>query len=230
VDRILGLTGLTLLSALMLSVVFAARWIMGAETYFRLEGRQEQELMRAAWVAAVMLAGLGGTGIFVFSRRLRRMLHLDRLSRWLPLAKQIATAEQALECYRRNLSSVAWAMGQTLVVHISFILGIIFLGNSLGLAIPWYQYVIHIPLIYIIAAVPIVPGGVGLAESFYWVFFSPWGNREEILALALLARLIPMFWALPGAMVAVTGPKIPSAEQIQAEIAAVEDAGGAGNS
>ena len=43
-------------------------------------------------------------------------------------------------------------------------------------------------------------------------------HNIEILALALLARLVPMFWSLPGVLVAVTGPKRPSSAEIEAEL------------
>jgi hypothetical protein len=44
--------------------------------------------------------------------------------------------------------------------------------------------------------------------------------------LALLARLIPVLWGLPGAVVAVTGSKVPAIDSMQAELAQREEAGG----
>ncbi|MCJ7543925.1 MAG: hypothetical protein MUP47_05060, partial [Phycisphaerae bacterium] len=41
---------------------------------------------------------------------------------------------------------------------------------------------------------------------------------SQVVALALLVRLMPMFWSLPGAVVAVTGAKVPPSGDIQAEL------------
>jgi len=203
VDRLLGLTGLTLLSAIMLTIVFAS------PGYFDAQGRHAEQLVTAAWVAGGVLAFLTAGSAFVFSRRLRRWLRLERFYQRLPLAGQIERAAQGIRRYRHAPRAMARAMGHTFVAHVLFIGGIALLGASLSLAIPWYQYVIYVPLIYIIAAVPIVPGGVGLAENFYVAFFAGLtvAGESSILALALLARLVPMFWALPGVIVAVTGAK-----------------------
>ena len=82
------------------------------------------------------------------------------------------------------------------------------------------------PLIYIIGAVPLTPGGVGWIENWYVEFFraSPSGV-STILVLALLARLVPILWGLPGVIVAVTGVRLPGAESMQAELAAGDGAG-----
>jgi glycosyltransferase 2 family protein len=217
VDRVLGLAGLTLLSVIMLTVVFGARWL-GAGGQFHLVGQQEQNLKMAVWVAGAALAALVGAVLLAFSPFLRRVLGLNLLNRWLPLARQLDVAEHAFQCYRRNPLAIARAMGQTFIVHLLLVFGIALFGTSLGLSIPWYQYVVHVPLIYIIAAVPIVPGGVGLVESMYQAFFWGWAQPDGILALALLARLVPMLWSLPGVIVAMTGPRIPSADEIKAEM------------
>ncbi len=205
VDRLLGLTGLTLLSVIMLAVFFAA------QGHFDPHRLQTESLTRAAILAGLVLAVLTGGGVFVFSRRLRRWLRLERFYQRLPLAGQIEKAAQAIGRYRHAPSAMARAMGHTLVAHLLFIGGIALLGESLGLRIAWYQYVIYVPLIYIIAAVPIVPGGLGLAENAYVAFFAGLTVAAEgptaVASLAILARVVPMLWALPGVVVAVTGAK-----------------------
>ena len=35
---------------------------------------------------------------------------------------------------------------------------------------------------------------------------------------ALLARIVPMLWGIPGALVAISGPKLPQAETLEAEL------------
>ena len=67
------------------------------------------------------------------------------------------------------------------------------------------------------------PGGLGVTETFYVTFFSSAAGStgvaaSQILALALVARLIPMLVSLPGLAVALTGPKLPKAAQMKAEL------------
>jgi hypothetical protein len=215
-DRLVGLIGLTVLSSVMLAVVMICR-ILGAGHLFG--PIDAGKLHLAALVAGSVLAGLLALGALSLSSRLRRLLHLNQLYHRLPMRSQVTRVGDSLRLFRHRLGALGKAMGQTLSVHLMFVLSIGLCGASLYLRIPWYQYVIYIPLIYIIAAVPIVPGGVGLAEGMFVTFFGVWADQSQILALALLARLVPMFWALPGILVAISGPKLPPAEQMQAEMA-----------
>lgn len=220
VDRLLGLTGLTLLAAMMLAVLFALRWARPGSGGVD----DAHQLVLAALAVGVVLAVLVVACTVLLSRRLRRWLRLERLCMRLPLARQILAARDATVRYRAHLLSVAWAMGQTLLAQMAFIAGILLVGVSLGLPVPWHAYFVYVPLIYIIAAVPVVPGGIGLAESFYITFFTAWAGESEILALALLARLIPMFWAMPGLVVAIRGARVPSRDQMEAELAGSAEA------
>jgi len=43
-------------------------------------------------------------------------------------------------------------------------------------------------------------------------------GASEVLAVAMLARLTQIFCSLPGAIVAVTGPKLPEAKAIEKEL------------
>ena len=92
------------------------------------------------------------------------------------------------------------------------------IGLSLNMDAPWYAYFVYVPVIFIIAAVPITPGAVGLTELLYQMAFAEGCNPSKVIVLALLARLIPMFWGLPGAVVAVTGTKLPKAKDMEAAL------------
>ncbi|MFW6155488.1 MAG: lysylphosphatidylglycerol synthase transmembrane domain-containing protein [Planctomycetota bacterium] len=217
-DRALGLTSLALLSAAMLAgVAVAGAW-------FGLEVGYTGRLGRIAVGLAVLLGVLAVVATVVFSRRVREGLHLERLYNHLPLAAHLRSADAALDRVRGAPGAVAGAMAVSIGIHLMLVTSVALLGMSLGAGIPWYQYAICVPLIYIIAAVPIVPGGVGLAEGFYVAFFGAWTVESRILAMALLARLIPMLLSLPGVLVAVGGPAHPSAARMKAELEADEAA------
>jgi uncharacterized membrane protein YbhN (UPF0104 family) len=92
------------------------------------------------------------------------------------------------------------------------------LGGSINLPVPWHSYFLYIPLIYILGSVPLTPGGAGWIEYLYLVFFAGLANSSEILAFALLARLFPIAWAIPGMIVAVSGPRLPKIQTMQVEL------------
>jgi len=157
----------------------------------------------------------------LLSPGLRRALRLQKIASRLPFQRHVAVLSQAADLYRRRSTALLKALGMTFGGQAFFITAIMLVGFSLGLEVPWYYYFLYVPLIYIIAAVPISPGGLGLAETFYVTFFAPAGALpSEVLALAVVARLIPMIVSLPGLVVAMKGAKLPPAEEMAAALSA----------
>jgi hypothetical protein len=206
-DRVLGLTELTLLASVMLLVVWAAGMAPVGE------------LRLPAVLVAIILSGMVAVFVFLFSARARQMLRLQKLYQHLPLAHHIAAAGEVTRLYRRNVTSMVKAVLLTVLIHVTWIGSIILTGAALSLATPWHGYFLYIPLIYTIGAVPLTPGGVGLVEKFYLVFFvTAMCSPSRVLALALLVRLTPVVVSLPGAVVAITGAKLPKTEALEAEL------------
>jgi uncharacterized membrane protein YbhN (UPF0104 family) len=182
-------------------------------------GWNERLYVPAAVVVVVLAAVTAGLSLLL-SPGLRRALRLQGIISRLPLQHHIAVVGQAASLYRRRARALLKAIGITFSGQVFFIAAIMLAGMSLAIVVPWYQYFLYVPLIYIIAAVPISPGGLGLAETFYVTFLTPLGAAaSEVLALAVVARLVPMIFSLPGVIVALKGARIPPPEQIQAELA-----------
>jgi len=185
-------------------------------------GLETLERMKAPAISlAVVVCIVAGGLLFLLSRRFRGALHLQRLYRRLPIAHHLAAAGDAADLYRKHYGALVQAVAITLAAHVLWIGGILLLGWSLGLAAPAYRYFVYVPLIYIIGAAPVSIGGLGLVEGLYQYYFAS-ANASAVLALALLARLIPVLWSLPGIVFAVTGPKLPKAETIEQELAAAD--------
>jgi uncharacterized membrane protein YbhN (UPF0104 family) len=211
VDRVMGLAELALMAGGMLVVVLSA----GLREFAKVKG--------AAISVAVILLCVVGMLTFLLSARFRQVFHLEKIYRRLPIAHHIAAAGDAAKLYRQRIGFLGRAILITFGAHIAFVGFVATMGISLGLQTDWYNYFVYVPLIYIFGAIPLTPGGVGLIESFYVDFFkSPVCGASTILVLAMLARLVPILWGLPGAVVAVTGAKLPKAAAIQAELAAEE--------
>ena len=204
VDRVLGVTELALLAGVMMLVVWAA-------------GRASYETIRLPLVTVtVALASVFFTMLFVLSERFRRIFRLQRFYRHMRIARHLEAMGKAAVVYRVRIWGLFHAIVISFAAHLAWVASIALIGLSLELDVPFYSYFLYVPLIYIIGAVPLTPGGIGLIERFYLLFFA--ANPSEVMALALLARLIPVFWGLPGAIVAVTGPKLPPSETLEAEL------------
>jgi len=207
VDRAVGLLQFAIMPAVVLALLFVA-------------GRRIEHMGRLAVVVGVVLAGVLAGRTLLLSSALRRALRLDRLLSRLPLRRQLRMAGQADELYRRRLPTLLQALGITFVGQGICITAIMLAGFALLDNVPWHQYFLYVPLIYIVLAVPVTPGGWGVMEGLFVMFFaSGAGGDSQAIALALVSRLFPMAWSLPGVVVAVTGPKLPRPEQMQAELA-----------
>ncbi|NBB94271.1 MAG: flippase-like domain-containing protein [Planctomycetes bacterium] len=217
VDRVMGLVELMMMAGVMLAIVLLA----GLESWQRMT----VPAITVGVVACIVAVAMA----FLLSRRLRGALRLQTYYERLPIAHHIEAAGKAARIYRRRLGVLGRAVLVTLGAHAIFIGSFALIGVSLHLDVPFYQYFVYLPLIYIIGAVPITPGGLGLVEKLYVTFFVTAGaaggaTAMEVVTLAMLARLLPVFWGLPGLYVAVTGPKLPKAEAMEAELAAAENA------
>ena len=83
-------------------------------------------------------------------------------------------------------------------LHLATCLFVWSLGSALGLAAPLSDYLVYVPLIYLISAAPVSLAGLGVQEFTFTAFF----GAGEGLALALLFRVAliastlpaPIFW------------------------------------
>ncbi len=213
VDRVLGLVELVVLAAVMISVLLAA-------------GLQSIDAMfKPLVVVGVVAGGCVVAGMFLLSSGFRRIFHLQKLYQKRSFAHHIEAAGDAAMLFRKRLPSLIQAVMLTVGSQLIWITSVALIGLSLGLSsgprppIPFYSYYAFVPVIYILAAVPATPGSLGVLETLYvWAF--PSAEASLVVLLALIARLVPMLCGIPGAVVAITGPKFPKADQMQAELAA----------
>jgi hypothetical protein len=204
VDRMLGLTELTILAAIMVGVV--------------LVGRLPCANLKSAIIAvAALVAILIGGYLFVLSARFRQMLRLQRIYQRWSFAHHISAAGEAAQLYRHRIGALIKAIGVTFGAHIIWIIGIALIGMSLHVGTEVYNYFLNTPLIYILAAGIPTPGGVGGVEALYLKAFTG-VDPSKVVLLAVLARLMTIFCGLPGAIVAITGPKLPKTSAMEAEL------------
>jgi len=207
VDRVLGFTDFAILATVMTAAVL----LTGLGTF--------EQMRLAALGVGVILVAVAGILVFLLSRRFRRFFHLERFYRKLPIAHHIQGAGDAAVLYRKRFGSLLKAIGMTFVAHMFFIGSITMVARSLEIDTPVYRFFVYVPIIYIAGALPLTPAGFGVLESLYVKFFAVGViGASQVLPLALLARLIPLFWTLPGLLVFLTGTKPPPSSRMEAEL------------
>jgi len=203
VDRLMGICGLALFAWVALPVLAAS-------------GRATTDALRIPlFSAAAVTAGLLAAIAFVLSPRLRQILRLNRLYERLPVTEHVAAAAGAVAHFRRSGRGMTTAAALTALAQTLGIGSVALVGMGLGLAVPWYAYFAYVPLVMIISAVPVTPGGIGVMEELYLLYFAAAGTSSKILVLALLVRVVLLCGALPGIIVAALGPGLPSAEAVR---------------
>lgn len=217
-DRVMGMIELMCFAGVMLAVVLAV-------------GSKSPAEMKPAILTVASVFGLVLVlGVFLYWPGLRRMLHLQWVYDKLGIVHHAEAAAEAVRIFARRPGRLAVALGISFLAHLFLVGGCAMIGLALRLDVDTLSYFVYLPLIYIIGAIPITPGGVGVIEKLYVTFFAaPGVSASAIIAMAMLARLVITFWGLPGLWVLLTGPRHPKIEDMQAEIAQAEHIVEAGN-
>jgi uncharacterized protein (TIRG00374 family) len=211
-DRVIGIGAMALLAIIMLTYVL----LFGGVTVTQVK----PAIIAISIISAVIIGGL----IFVLSPKLRAMLRLHKLFGRMSVAKHFEHAGKAVDQYRRHPLMMLANVLIALLVHFTVFGSIAMIGHSLLPNIPTYRYYVYLPIIYIIGAVPVTPGGVGLIESMYIEFLATSAAAVTgLFTLSMIARAIPMVLSLPGLIVAIRGPKLPDTDKLEQQLEQAEN-------
>lgn len=180
---------------------------------------QQQEFEGVKFIIfALFLTAVAG-GILFYSRRLRRVVGLERLLEVLPFRNRIALVDQAIFHYRYHKRIIVWAVALSVTAHLIMVLTFVLIGRSLGLPAEAIDYFIFVPVIMIVSALPISAGGLGVMEGLFVQFFTLPGvgaTATGALALCLLFRVVTILTSIPGALVGLRQFAPPSGEMGEA--------------
>lgn len=165
------------------------------------------ERVRAARIILAVFLGLAAAGGWIFySRRLRRLVRLDRLLARLPVGHVVARVDQALFIYRHHKGTVALSVAYSWAAQAASIFAIYFLATGLGSAGRLVQFFVNMPIIFIGWALIPVPGGFGVAEGLAQKLFTasvlgvPAAEAATLALTMILAfRVVQSAVSLPGA-------------------------------
>lgn len=206
VDRLLGLGSMLAFAALM----------MVPNLPLLLEYRR---LGALALLALAMLAAFVILAALSFRAGLSRLWPGAR--EWLRRLPKGESIERALEAMRRfggQPKLLLQAVGLSMLLNLACVLQIWALAHGLGLEIPVRVWLVLVPIIICIAALPITPSGLGVRENLYvWALAVPAiaVPAAAALSLSLLAFGGFLVWSLIGGLVYVrfrrAHPPIPPA-------------------
>ena len=216
VDRILGLASLALLCGLAVLPMLS----------------DFGTIALGVWA---VIAAVGLLGVIAFSRRVRSLIRLRHLLDKLPakVAGVLKLVDEAVFYYRSHKRGIALWLGLGMINHVISVCSVLFMGEALGACLPTARYLIIVPVVNIVSAVPISPNGWGVAEVVYGELFATYGcagtevlRRTQGVALSVLYRLHMTLLSLIGGAVILLSRDRVTKEDIQREVAleAREDA------
>jgi uncharacterized protein (TIRG00374 family) len=218
VDRVLGLTSLAILAAVL--VLFAL----------------DRFAPLAIGIWSVM-AGVALVFMFAFSKRLRSLIRLNVLLQKLPpkLSRALRMVDDAVFFYRDHKTVIVGSLLAGIGNHIVSVASVMFIGQALGVGMPPTEYFVLIPVINIVSALPLAPNGWGVGEGLYRWLFGTYGaayvtgvaaNSAQAVqvmgtrgvALSVLYRLHLTVWSLIGGLFVLTSRDRVTKADIQHEV------------
>ena len=190
IDRLIGL----LVIALMVGGIILIRW-----NFF-----MANPTTRAfAWPALIACGILLGGSVVAFS------IHLFEVFPWIkrwnhipPIGKVMDTVERAYNAFyvcRAHPTLLLALTLKSLLLQTLFVGVAALVGKALGLSLPFIAYFSFVPLVGLISAIPITPGGIGIREGASVNLWATMGVPDEKgFLLAFIPYLFLVLWGLPG--------------------------------
>lgn len=159
----------------------------------------------AAAALAVSVALFVGSAV-VFS------VHLFEKLPWLRswhdrpgIGKILVTVERAYNAFfvcRTKPRVFVLTLLNSIVLQLIFCVIAAMVGKALGLDVPLAKYIAIAPLIGLVGAIPVTPGGLGIREGASVVLWSVLAvPADKAFLLALLPYLALVLWGLPGGII-----------------------------
>lgn len=210
VDRIIGLTGMVIMA-------FCCYW------FIPVDGQEERlplsfnlnllhYLNEYRWIFA-SLGVVFVLVLFAFISNARGRNLLRRAFR--AFCEQGQTAQRkirnAIRIYCTKKLALVLAMLLTFCCQAIFIFGMWVVGREIGIEVHIKYYFVFFPIAWLLGALPISIGALGIWEGTLKLMFSrvAIGFDEHVSALALCHRIIWLFGSLPGVVIHLIGAHLP---------------------
>lgn len=190
IDRIVGLISL----AAMVAAMILLRW-----NFFMNHPSTSKVALPVLAVCAALLGG----GILAFSIHwFETFPILKRLTTRPVIGNAVTIVEKVYNAFyvcRQHPQLLLKLCLSSLILQTLFVIVALMVGKALGLNIPFIDYLTFSPLIGLISAIPVTPGGLGIREGasvHLWAVMAVAADRAFLLAFLPFIFLI--VWGLPG--------------------------------
>lgn len=140
--------------------------------------------------------------VFLSKRILRKIPFLEKTVRNLPFADMLIRVYNTFHKYHNHKFLVIQAVVYSITLQMMSVSMFVVLGRAIGIDIDIIHYFAIIPLVFVINALPISLGGLGVGEAACAVLLSLVGVPKEMsLALAFLNRLVIFAFSTLGGFV-----------------------------
>ena len=118
------------------------------------------------------------------------------------LEEKMELVYEGLHRFRFNRIAIFSVIGLSLIIQFLVVVAMWIAAQSIGIAAPFYIFMIFIPIVNLSMAIPVTINGVGLRESVYYLLFSQIGVPvESAVTLGLLNFAVVAMTSLPGGIV-----------------------------
>jgi len=215
VDRLLGLWAMLLFATVMM--------IPNAALLSR-----RQELGAPALMIVLMLGGASVVLSVAFWSGLSR--RFPRARHWLRKMPKGELLERSLDACRhfgKSRGFLLKTLALSLLVNVACVLQMMVLSAGLGVSISSSAWLVIVPMIFCISALPITPSGLGVRENLFVLMLAVPDigvPKTTALSLSLLAYACSLFWSLAGGVVYLGLKKTQHLEEVtHAENVAAEE-------
>ncbi len=166
-----------------------------------------------------LVLGVGALAAYA-NPALRRRIGFEKLVQRLPMSRTLLQIDEALTVCAREPRELAWAVCFSSFNQLCVMASLTVLGASFGeSALSFANYVVVGALGNLVSAIPITPGGVGVAEAAYGQLFELQGGNWTLgFAVAIAWRLCLVIVGLGGGLfLLLPGGRLSAAERAALE-------------
>lgn len=161
------------------------------------------QLRGASWLLfALFCMTCGGLAVLYSKNVLKKIPFGQRILDRFPIGENVRRLYRALYAYRTRPSILFRAMLLSIALQLITIGIFYWIAKELGMAVLAYRhFLLLVPLIGTVCALPITPSGWGTGEIAYCSFFGALGVPvDQALALDLVVRAMMISWSMLGGM------------------------------
>lgn len=179
---------------------------------------QDSIKLRSIFYFLLALTFISSLGLFLlFYQNSRMKDFILKYLKYLPHHQRFQKLYLNLNLYGKNIKVLIQCLVLSLLAQLSAILLMVGIGIQLGYQIPLTTYFTAIPLGFIITAIPISPGGVGVGQAAFLYLFNLFTQQETPIGPTLVTSLqiLQFVYGLYGAYIFIRFKKQKTFEQFQ---------------